>query len=72
MIVIGRHVNGVILNGLEYLHTEDGELAVFGSEEEARQFLTRHGVPAANQDAFEFTEVSGEELDEAGESWKRV
>ncbi len=38
-IVIGRPINGISLNGLEYLLDETGEYKQFGSKEEAKTFL---------------------------------
>ena len=38
-IVIGRPINGISLNGLEYLLNEDGEYKQFESTEEAKTFL---------------------------------
>jgi hypothetical protein len=38
-IVIGRPINGISINGLEYLLGEDGEYKPFESREEAKAFL---------------------------------
>ena len=38
-IVIGRPINGISINGLEYLLGEDGEYKQFESREEAKTFL---------------------------------
>jgi hypothetical protein len=38
-IVIGRPINGISINGLEYLLDEDGEYKQFESREEAKTFL---------------------------------
>ena len=38
-IVIGRPINGISLNGLEYLLNEDGDYKEFNSKEEAKTFL---------------------------------
>lgn len=37
--IIGRHIEGVSLNGLEYLLTEDGEYMEFPSIDDAKRFL---------------------------------
>ena len=42
-IEVGRPINGISLNGLEYLLNDDGERMTFGSEEEAAAFLKAHG-----------------------------
>lgn len=38
-IVIGRPINGISLNGLEYLLNENGDYKEFNSKEEAKTFL---------------------------------
>jgi hypothetical protein len=38
-IVIGRPINGISINGLEYLLDENGEYKQFESTEEAKTFL---------------------------------
>ena len=44
MIIIGRPINGVTLNGLEYCLDDDGELLRFSSETEGREFLHENGM----------------------------
>ena len=39
MIVVGRHINGIFLNPLEYIVDIDGEMIGFESELEAKVFL---------------------------------
>ena len=38
-IVIGRPIEGISLNGLEYLLDENGEYKMFDSKEDAKAFL---------------------------------
>ena len=43
-VVVGRPINGISQNGLEYLLDEDGEIEIFPSLEEAHQVLVNCGV----------------------------
>jgi len=43
-VAIGRHVNGISLNDLEYVLTSDNEYMYFASIDEAKQFLMDNGV----------------------------
>ena len=43
MVCIGRPVDGISLNGLEYVYHDDGALARFEDEAHARDFLYQHG-----------------------------
>lgn len=42
-VIVGRHVNGISLNSLEYLLDDDGAPKEFGSEDEAKEFLREAG-----------------------------
>lgn len=42
-VIVGRHVEGIMLNPLEYLLDDEGELMVFESEEQARRHLIKNG-----------------------------
>lgn len=44
MIAVGRHINGITLNELEYLLDDDGNIMDFKSEEHAKKFLLDAGV----------------------------
>ena len=44
MIVIGRPIQGVTINGNEYVCDKDGRLVLFQSEEDARVFLHGCGI----------------------------
>tara|TARA_B110000503_G_scaffold141583_1_gene235561 strand:+ start:1596 stop:1826 length:231 start_codon:yes stop_codon:yes gene_type:complete len=49
--VIGRYINGISINGLEFvLDKEDGDVRVFPNKEDAMEFLIQSGM-------------TGEELD---------
>ena len=43
-VVIYRPINGIGLNGNEYVLDDDGELMVFETEDDARRFLAACGI----------------------------
>ena len=43
MIVIGKPINGISINGLEYLLNNDGSEMTFESVDKAKKFLLKHG-----------------------------
>jgi hypothetical protein len=43
MIIIGRYVDGIIMNTLEYLLDENNNLLKFIDETSAEHFLREHG-----------------------------
>ena len=43
-IIVGRHINGITLNGLEYLLDESGDIMKFKSKEHAVRYLKEHGA----------------------------
>ena len=43
-VVVGRPIEGVTINGLEYLCDENGYAIVFKDEADAKQFLADHGL----------------------------
>lgn len=42
-VIIGRPINGISLNGLEYVLDEEGEVRYFDGADEAKQFLLDSG-----------------------------
>ena len=42
-VTVGRHVDGITINPLEYLLDDEGELMVFENEEAAKDFLKGKG-----------------------------
>jgi len=57
-IKVGRHINGITLNGYEYLLTEeDGDIMLFDSEEQAKQFLLKQGETEAGLGWYKFESV---------------
>ena len=57
MYCIGRPINGIGINGLEYAVDANGELLRFDGKDDAKTFLIEHGVDEDNLDYFEFEEV---------------
>lgn len=52
--VVARPIEGITINGLEFLLDDEGEMLLFESKDEAKQFLTEHGET-----------LNSEEMDEA-------
>lgn len=59
-IIIGRHINGITLNPLEYVLDEDDEVMVFETEDKARDFLREYGFDDEDMEHFVFEEVFAE------------
>ena len=59
LVIIGRAINGISLNGLEYLLEggPDGEIQVFESQEAAEAFLVEQGATEEDLEYFVFQEV---------------
>ena len=57
-IIIGRHINGITINGLEYVLDDNGEYMVFETEEKAKEFLFKHGFKEENIENLVFEEYS--------------
>lgn len=43
-VLVGRPIEGVTINGLEYLCDEKGRAIVFKDESDAKQFLSDNGL----------------------------
>lgn len=56
-IVVGRHIDGITLNPLEYLLDEDGEKIIFASEDAAKEYLAEKGVTEEEMYWMVFEEV---------------
>jgi len=44
MVAVGRPINGISVNGLEWLLGDAGDLKIFPTINEAKDFLKTHGV----------------------------
>ena len=52
-IVIGRPINGISLNGLEYMLDEKGDYKLFNTKEEAKEFLNSNFEEPLTDDELE-------------------
>jgi hypothetical protein len=60
MIKVGRAINGIGLNGREWLLNEDNSLMEFKDKEEAKKFLRDAGVDLTDEemeDTLAFEEI---------------
>ena len=60
-VIIGRPINGITINGLEYVLDENGDPMKWATEEQARQFLKEHGI---GEKEIEETGIEFEEEEE--------
>jgi len=60
MIIIGRHVNGIILNELEYLLSDDNKPMLFVDEATASSFLYEHGLNDEDIESLVFLYIEEE------------
>jgi len=52
-VIVGRPINGISINGNEYLLGDNGEPMVFSSESAAKDFLRGHGINEFDDFCFE-------------------
>ena len=58
--LISRPINGISLNGDEYLLNREGAPMEFASEDVARNFLMENGISKQDLDGFNFKSQRGE------------
>ncbi len=58
-VIVGRPINGITLNGLEYLQDEDGVPICFEDRDAAQKYLREHGVTDVEMEDMEFRESNG-------------
>jgi hypothetical protein len=64
MVIIGRPINGISINGVEWLLDDDGEPMRFVDGNTAKQFLLDNGESVENIYTYRFEdEETGECLD---------
>ena len=61
MIIVGRAINGISLNGLEYILNDDGSVMQFESQDAAKEFLKGHGYRKNDLENLIFAEEDGDE-----------
>ena len=54
MVIIGRHINGITINPLEYLLDDNGDVMEFNSNESAKSFFREQGFMDDEIDWFIF------------------
>ena len=58
-VTVGRPINGISLNGVEWILDENGDAMRFGSVREAKQFLREHGITDFSGILFEMESENG-------------
>ena len=56
MIIVGRHINGITINPLEYILNENDELMKFATEDDAKAYLREHGISDEDMEFLVFEE----------------
>jgi hypothetical protein len=60
-VIIGRPINGISINGLEYALDERGEVKEFADKKEAVQFLKDNGFRNKDLECFIYEEIEKSE-----------
>lgn len=53
-VIVGRPINGIALNGNEWLLDDKDRAMVFDNKEKAKEFLTEQGYGSELEDNFVF------------------
>lgn len=64
LVAIGRPIEGVSLNGLEYALDDSGDVYAFTGVDSAKKFLTDNGVAEDDLDEFAFVSITVERFGE--------
>lgn len=59
-VIVGRHINGITLNDLEWLLDENGAERIFSDQTEAEAFLLKNGFAEDDLEWMIFLEVEQE------------
>ena len=60
-IIVGRPINGISINGLEYVLHDDGRTMEFANEKAAKDYLLQKGVDPKAFESLIFEEVESDE-----------
>lgn len=58
-VIVGRPINGITINGLEYLMDDEGAFKIFDDMDAAKKFLTENGFDEAGMEDLVFVESIG-------------
>lgn len=58
-VIVGRPINGISINGLEWLLDDDGGYIVFENADAAKKFLMEHGFEEEDMEKLVFVESIG-------------
>jgi hypothetical protein len=61
-VIVARAINGITINGLEYLLDNDREVIVFSTKAKARQFLIDNGLTSREIRSVQFLDAKNEGL----------
>jgi len=59
MIIVGRPINGISINGNEWLLTKDGNLKKFRNVQAAKSFLMKKGLTHSDWENMTFKNIGG-------------
>jgi hypothetical protein len=71
MITIGRHINGITINPLEYVLEDDGRYRLFEDVEAAKSFLLEAGIPSEEVEEYTYKSTLEMEWDDLYEEIQR-
>lgn len=58
-VIVGRPINGISINGLEYLMDDEGAYKIFDDIDAAKKFLMENGFDEENLEELVFKESIG-------------
>lgn len=57
-IIVGRHIEEITLNPLEYILDDNNEIMIFNSIKNAKEFLKKHGFTDEEISYFTFENIN--------------